>query len=127
MKDKKGLADAVDWILGVGLFIISITFIFILFRPGVTPVYDSETLLNILQEGFEENLYWDITETPIFITPLYSEYYDNSGNVFLDDKGYNIMHHDGTTSSGPAGNFYDKLSDLIGSREETKIKVFYVI
>lgn len=68
--NKRGIGGEIDWILGMGLFLITLVFIFILFKPGVTPVYDSETLLTILQDGFQKDIFWNITTTPVFVYPV---------------------------------------------------------
>ena len=122
MKDKRGVGQEVDWILGVGLFLISVTFIFILFKPGITPVYDSQTLLDILQEGFTNNVTWEITKVPIFLAPSNEDYYGSTGVVFLDNTGIE-------PSAGE--DYYDQLNDLveeIGGEfpRESYAKIFYV-
>ncbi|HLC86523.1 MAG TPA: hypothetical protein VJG30_04520 [Candidatus Nanoarchaeia archaeon] len=70
MNSKKGVGHEVDWVIGIGLFLLSLVAIFVLFKPGVTPVYDSETLLNIIQDNLDKNIEWEITKVPIFIEPL---------------------------------------------------------
>ena len=70
MNNKKGVGNEIDWIIGIGLFLLSIMAIFVLFKPGVNPVYDYSTLIDIVNENMNNNLEWEITKTPIFIEPI---------------------------------------------------------
>ena len=115
MFDKKGIGHEVDWILGVGLFIMSVAFIFILFKPGITPVHDSQTLLNIVQDGFEDSVSWEIVQVPIFMAPIYDQA-KGKKSVMLDNTGY-LTGED---------NSYVKLNDLISGKDIENIKLFYV-
>lgn len=119
MFNKRGIGSEIDWILGVGLFILSVTFIFILFKPGIVPLQDSETLLDILQNGFDGYSNWEIIRVPIFIAPIYLDYEGRSGSVRLTAGS----HPDSLAEN----NYYDQLSGIIDDRGEQYMKVFYVL
>lgn len=70
MKSKRGIGAEVDWILALGLFLISLGSILVLFKPGINPVFEEETLLTIVQNGIEKNLTWSITKQPLFTEPV---------------------------------------------------------
>ncbi len=116
--DKRGIGHEIDWIISAGLFILSITFIFILFKPGVTPVYDSQTLLDIAQDGFNKDVVYSITKTPLFLTPTAPPIF--GGNIYLDNKPYG-----GTATDD---NYFTKINNLIDSVQSNRdfIKIFYI-
>ncbi len=124
MKNKRGVAEGIDWILGLGIFILSITFIFILFKPGVKPLHDQETLLNIVQDGIEDEALWSITEVPIFISRLYDEP-EGETVIFLDlDDGFNTtLREDG---DGPTNNYGDQLDGILRDIGYSEMKLFYI-
>lgn len=68
--EKKGLATGIDWMIAMGIFLVYLSLVFVFFRPGITPVFDSETLLDIVQDNFENSTQWEITKVPIFIEPV---------------------------------------------------------
>lgn len=120
MFNKRGIGHEIDWILGVGMFILAVAFIFVLFKPGVTPVYDSQTLLNILQDGFEDSTNWEIVQASIFMAPIYEQSTDKQ-NVLLTG-----------TSCGEPGcpegeaNSHETLNRLISGKDIENIKMFYI-
>ena len=65
--NKRGIGQEIDWIIALGLFLITLVFMFILFRPGLTPVYDSDTLLDIVQDGFMNDINKRVNIVPIFL------------------------------------------------------------
>jgi len=69
-RTKKGLSADVDWIIATAMFLIYLGSIFVIFKPGVRPVFEEESLLNIVQRNFDENISWSISKTPIFLTPI---------------------------------------------------------
>ena len=69
MNNKKGVGNEIDWIIGIGLFLLSIMAIFVLFKPGVNPVYDYSTLIDIVNENMNNNL--DIHRTNTISRPKY--------------------------------------------------------
>ncbi|MEK6948251.1 MAG: hypothetical protein AABX19_03320 [Nanoarchaeota archaeon] len=70
MMNKKGIGNEIDWIIGIGLFLLSIMAIFVLFKPGVNPVYDYDTLIGIVNDNMNNDLTWEITKIPIFIESI---------------------------------------------------------
>ena len=63
--NKKG--SHVDWAISIGIFLVYLIGLFILLRPGVTPVHKPEGLLNILEDRFNEEVMWEVREIPLFI------------------------------------------------------------
>ncbi len=70
MKNKRGLSEHIDWILGIAMFLLAVGFTITLFKPGLKPVHNSNDLITIIQDKFSDNIYWNITKVPIFIRPL---------------------------------------------------------
>lgn len=64
-KNKKG--SHVDWAISMGIFLVYIIGMFILLRPGITPVYKPEGLLEILENEFSEEVMWEVKEIPIIL------------------------------------------------------------
>ncbi len=124
MKNKRGVAEGIDWILGVGIFILSITFIFILFKPGVTPLHDKETLLDIVQNGFEDEALWSITEVPIFLSPLYDELHDDTAVIFFSGDGFDLNPDDDIDA--PDNNYGDQLDVILRDAGHSNMKLFYI-
>ncbi len=115
--NKKGIGQEIDWILGVGLFLISIIFIFIVFRPGITPVYDAKTLLDIVQDGFIEDISWNITTVPIFVYPANSSYFGER-NINLTNKQIDV--------SGGQIYTFDTLKNLLSEKSLANMELFYI-
>ena len=101
MFDKKAIGHEIEWVIGIGLFLLSLLSIFVLFKPGVTPVFDSETLINIVQDNMKNHVSWEITKIPIFMETLESKKPGSSQgseteelegilSVVLDDTYLNI-------------------------------------
>lgn len=65
MFNKKG--DHVDWALSMGIFLLYLIGLFILLRPGITPVYDSSGILQILETNLMNNITYEVREIPIII------------------------------------------------------------
>ena len=65
--NKKGIGTQVDWIIGMSIFILYVGLTFIFFKPGIKPVFDSDTMIDIVKEKFEDSSLWTIQKTPIFI------------------------------------------------------------
>lgn len=124
MENKRGVAEGIDWILGVGIFILSITLIFILFKPGVMPIHDKETLLNIVQDGIEDEALWSITEVPIFISPLYDGLYEHTEIIFLSSDGYDLNPDDDIDA--PDNNYGEQLYTILGDAGHSNMKLFYI-
>ncbi len=67
--NKRGLGY-VDWAISMGLFIIVVLAIFIFLKPGAKPVYDNESLLNIVENNFISENKWSIIDVPVFVKRL---------------------------------------------------------
>ncbi len=79
--NKKGIGAEVDWIIAIGIFLIAFGAILVLFKPGIRPVFESDTLLDIVQQGVENQLTWNITKQPFFTEPVSYEYKTSSGGI----------------------------------------------
>ncbi len=122
MWNKRGIGSEIDWILASGIFILSVVFIFILFRPGVSPVHNSQALLNILQDGFSNDTEWEIIKFPVFLAPANSTY-ATVGNTFkyveLTTKTLNsdeTISLDGET----------RLAELLDGKNKYNIEIYYL-
>lgn len=137
-KQKKGLSEHIDWIIGIAMFLLAIGSILVLFKPGVTPVTNSETLLNLLQDKFTEETEWNITKLPIYVRPIKYTPLDSSGRsitpIFISDGAYVLkLKGDITitpttttvnpTSTNVANSLYTKMGDTPGNYY---IELFYI-
>ncbi|MDO8555540.1 MAG: hypothetical protein Q7R96_00005, partial [Nanoarchaeota archaeon] len=59
-----------DWAISMGLFLVAILTMFIFLKPGVQPIYQQTTLLDIIEHEFLTNTTWTIKQLPVFITRL---------------------------------------------------------
>ncbi len=69
-RNKKGIGTQVDWIIGMGIFMVYLSLTFIFFKPGVKPVFDSDTLQDIVKEKLTDDTFWKIEKTPIFLEQI---------------------------------------------------------
>ncbi|MBI2148547.1 hypothetical protein HYU23_02610 [Candidatus Woesearchaeota archaeon] len=125
MLNKRGIGHEIDWVIGMGLFLTSVIFIFVIFRPGVTKIHDPKTLLDIIQDGFNNDTYWTITNVPVFLHPANSTY--KTGNdiaiVDLSNKKINVS----CKGKNPCRtDNYNTLQNLIKGKDKFNIKVYYV-
>jgi hypothetical protein len=65
--DKKGIAEAIDWIVAGSIFLIYLGLVFIFFKPGVAEVFDDGSLFEIVQDNLMQETMWEMTKVPIFI------------------------------------------------------------
>lgn len=76
---KRGFSH-IDWIIGSGLFLIGIITILIFLKPGIIPIHNQNTLLDIVEDNFRKEatqpfsktgeiggVYWNLTEIPLYI------------------------------------------------------------
>lgn len=120
MLNKRGIGQEIDWIIGVGLFLLSMAFIFVLFKPGITPVYDSQTLLDILQNGFRSDTNFEITSAPIFVYPANSSYL-GQGLIVLSDNMIDVSCMDSCSTED-----FTRLNDLISEKNKSNMEYFYI-
>lgn len=64
--NKKG-GIHVDWIISAGIFLVYILSLFIFIRPGERPEYDANVLLSIVEEGLKDEIYSNVSLTPVFV------------------------------------------------------------
>jgi len=110
--DKKGLGTAVDWIVAVGIFLVYFGLVFVFFKPGVQDVFDSDTLLTLVEDNFMNETEWTMTKTPIFIEKV-GEGLGASEEVWL--KGLKDYTGDVTNSNS---KFFEVADVLSGETEE---------
>lgn len=127
-RKKKGLAENIDWILGVALFLLVVGFTLTLFKPGIKSLYNNEDLLTIVQNGMEQNTNWNITKVPIFIEGVKKKMPGYSPTVL---KGLNNLKFSGTIYPSSAPITSDEegaLSVLIKDLglENNNVELFYV-
>ena len=122
MINKRGIGQEVDWIIGIGLFMLSIVFIFILFRPGISKPYDAKTLLDILQEGLDNDTQWDIMTVPVFVYPANEINKADIALVELSPKKIDLSCTDNICKPEP----YDGLTRLLRSRNKVNIRAYYI-
>ena len=66
---KKG-ATHVDWVISMGIFIVFLLIVLIFLKPGVEPIEKEDTLLDILNIGFDNMTKYNIEKTPLIIIPI---------------------------------------------------------
>lgn len=63
----KKAATHIEWVISMGIFLIFIISLFIVLKPGYKQPFAGDTLLNILEDNFNEEVYWTIKTTPLII------------------------------------------------------------
>lgn len=64
--DKKG-SEHVDWMVSMGIFLVALITIFLLLKPGLQKERNEDFLLNILEEKFTNDFFWNIKKVPLNI------------------------------------------------------------
>lgn len=75
---KKGAGIHVDWAISMGIFIISIITLILLLRPGVKPLFDTKTLLNLVEDKFNNETIWRVKMIPLHVMKLDSQYKEDA-------------------------------------------------
>lgn len=101
--DKKGIAEHVDWVIAVAIFFVYLTIVLTFFKPGIKPMINPNSLLDIVEENFKEDVTWTLVKTPIF---LYSVKYE--ANPCLDGS----PPPSGSPCSAEIGNTFVELKDF---------------
>ncbi len=65
--EKRGIGHDLDWIIGISLFILYMLFVIVTLKPGVEPLHKGDTLINIIQDRFIQNVSWSITQLELNI------------------------------------------------------------
>src|SRR3989344_6966651 len=78
---KKGISGHIDWILGIAMFLLAIGSMIVLFKPGITPTTNADTMINLVQDKFISDTEWTIIKQPIFIAPIKYTQESQSGNT----------------------------------------------
>ncbi len=58
----------VDWIISMGIFLISTIALFLFFRPTDVPPVSGEVLLDTINYHFNDNFTWVVKTTPVFVS-----------------------------------------------------------
>lgn len=72
--NKKGLSY-IDWIISLGLFLVTVLMIFAFLRPGIVPSFESKDLINIVEKNFLNENSWDLISIPIAIQNIENSSY----------------------------------------------------
>ncbi len=64
----KKAASHVDWAISMGIFLLYVLSMFTLIQPGIQPLHKSSELVIIAEDGLKNDIYYNITKTPIYIT-----------------------------------------------------------
>lgn len=75
-----------DWAISMGIFLVYILILFIIIRPGVTPVYDEDVLLDLVEEKFSEEVKWIVKMTPLFVRTCKSDEKGEPSSITIEDK-----------------------------------------
>ena len=122
--EKKALASQVDWIIGIGMFLLAMGFIFALFKPGVTQVHSANILLEIVEEEFRAETFWDVNKIPIFIKPAGYKITDGtttrteaipSGKILLSGKINSVDGHGNPLDAYSIENDKNAITALLGT------------
>ncbi len=125
--NKRGVGGHVDWIIGIGLFLVYVALIFAFFKPGIEEVFQSDTLLDIVETNFHMASTWNLTRTPLFLTRL-TDYHCWTGapspsEVSPDyENRVSYFHLDGLWDGGTFNANAGFVLDVSGSSYE----LFYV-
>ena len=65
-RSRKALSH-VDWAMSLAIFLLYLAWFFIFVKPLFTPSENIDVLLDILQDGVEDNLYQDIARVNVFV------------------------------------------------------------
>lgn len=146
MMNKKG--GHVDWAISIGIFLVYLIGMFILLRPGITPVYKPDSLLKIIEDQFMNNITWEVKEIPIILdrdcggSSLWDECAEGNverPRIFIDvEEGWNLGSEiepkdkaklDGSVLTDlkdkiiPKGTYFIKLSPESKGIKELKISI----
>ncbi|MDP4012165.1 MAG: hypothetical protein Q8R00_00980 [Candidatus Nanoarchaeia archaeon] len=66
---KKG-AIHVDWAMSMGIFLVAIITFIILLKPGVKEFTDTDTLLSLVEEKFNNETLWSVRAIPLHVIKL---------------------------------------------------------
>ncbi len=98
---KKGGVHT-DWIISAGIFLVYIFSLFIFIRPSAAPDYDSDVLLNIIEENLKNEIYVNVSMTPVF--KKQNGLYEMSFPFRGSSSGYKVINEEGDTVSYSIGD-----------------------
>jgi len=91
-RSKKGLSH-VDWAMSLAIFLLYLAWFFIFVKPMFSPASSLDVLLDILDDGLEDNLFEETERIRVFI----SEGLDNENEPvvipFTEDWSYSDITH----------------------------------
>jgi len=56
-----------DWAISMGIFLIYLLVLFIIIRPGIEPIHNENTLLDIAESKFNKDVKWVVKMTPLIV------------------------------------------------------------
>ena len=74
-RSKKGLSH-VDWAMSLAIFLLYLAWFFIFVKPLFGPSQNMDVLLNILQDGFEDEVFQDVSRIRVFVAGSTSNAYE---------------------------------------------------
>lgn len=97
IKDKKGFSQ-IDWTISLSLFLLFVSFTFILLNPGDTVFFDERTSLENIKFNLMNDYTVDLVEVPLFIETRQVGYYpfktelNNLGGIkFVDNSKFAVV------------------------------------
>ena len=128
---KKGISGHIDWILGIAMFLLAIGSMIVLFKPGVTPATNADTMINLVQDKFISDTEWTIIKQPIFIAPIKYTQESQSGNAIAGPETgiknvefTNIPIITDSTSSDTSNSLPNKIGEF--NLVKNKMEMFYI-
>jgi len=91
--NKKGIAEGVDWVIAIGLFMVYLGLVFVFFKPGVNEVHNFQDLSEMVEEKIGDSS-WSMVKIPIFTEPIKHLESDNSESKFDNTQEYTLKFKD---------------------------------
>ncbi len=98
----------VDWVISLGIFILYITSLLLIIKPGFRPSYSGDSLINILEEKFRKEAYWTIKTFPVSLSNCIPD--DTTGILLINISAVNWDGLDNTFSDPSGGVFWPVFS-----------------
>lgn len=91
-RSKKALSH-VDWAMSLGIFLLYLAWYFVLVKPLFAPSGNVDTLLDILQDGFEDEVYQEVERVRMMVPGSLDSGYEPIVIPFAYDwSGQDIAH-----------------------------------
>jgi len=60
-------ASHIDWAVSMGIFLVYILLMIVFLKPGITPIYEPESLMILIEDQFFDDTQWVVKETQLGI------------------------------------------------------------